>query len=97
MRGRGVSKTALAPTWTIAEVLVQYPQAASVFTRFRMACVGCPMAPFETLTEAAQAYGLASEAVLQELRGAVTEQMSQLHASSRCPKGRADRGSTHDT
>ncbi len=83
--------------WTIAEVLVQCPQAALVFTRFRMACVGCPMAAFETLAEAAQAYGLAPEAVLQEIRGAVTERMSQLQASSRGPERRADRRRTHDT
>jgi len=52
-----------------------------------MACVGCPMASFETLDEAAQAYGLAPEAVLQELRCAVTERVSQLRVSIAGPKG----------
>lgn len=33
------------------------------------------MARFETLTEAAYAYGLAPEAVLQELRSAAAERM----------------------
>jgi len=53
-----------------------------------MACVGCPMAAFETLVEAAQVYGLTPEAVLQELCGADTDRMSQLRVPTRSPKGR---------
>jgi hybrid cluster-associated redox disulfide protein len=59
------------PRWTIAEILGRWPQATSVFTRLRMACVGCPMAAFETPAEAAKAYGLAPEAVLGALARAI--------------------------
>lgn len=54
------------------------------------------MAAFETLAEAAQAHGLAPEAVLQDIHGAV-ERTTQLQVSTRGPKGRADRRRTHDT
>lgn len=43
-------------SWTVAETLAHCPGSAAVFGRFRMACVGCVMAPFETLSEAATVY-----------------------------------------
>jgi len=83
--------------WTIAEILARSPQVAAVFTQLRMACVGCPMAAFETPSEAAEAYGIAPEAMLAYLRSALTEQDSQFQSSSRGPKGRANRRRIHDT
>lgn len=41
----------------VAEVLGRWPQTARVFLDRRMACVGCPIAGFETIGEAATAYG----------------------------------------
>jgi hybrid cluster-associated redox disulfide protein len=48
-----------APTLhiTMAELLAECPAAGQVLARRGMACVGCVMAPFETLGEAARAYG----------------------------------------
>lgn len=53
--------------WRISEVVERCPRSVSVFIRFRMACVGCAMAPFETLAEAAAAYGLNPNRLLREL------------------------------
>jgi hybrid cluster-associated redox disulfide protein len=53
---------------TVAEVLAQYPAAARVFCRYRMSCVGCTMAPFETLDEVARTYGLDPRRLLEDLR-----------------------------
>ncbi|MFQ5790462.1 MAG: DUF1858 domain-containing protein [Acidobacteriota bacterium] len=61
--------------WTVAEVVARCPQAASVFTRFQMACVGCPMAPFEALSEAAAAYELEPKMMLREFRRASREKL----------------------
>ncbi len=56
MPGRTQRVSEPSPTWTVAKLLDQFPGAAVVFTRHRMACAGCVMAPFETLAEAAAAY-----------------------------------------
>lgn len=42
----------------ISDVLAANPAAARVFTARRMRCAGCTFAPFETVTEAARAYGI---------------------------------------
>lgn len=54
---------------TMAELLAQWPSARTRLARHGMACVGCPMARFETLGEAATAYGLDARALLNEVRG----------------------------
>ena len=42
----------------VADVLAARPSAARVFISRRMGCVGCAFAPFETISEAARAYGI---------------------------------------
>ena len=42
----------------IADVLAARPAAARVFIERRMGCLGCAFAPFETIAEAARAYGI---------------------------------------
>ena len=42
----------------VADVLAAEPAAARVFIDHRMACVGCTFAPFETVAEVAQTYGI---------------------------------------
>lgn len=41
----------------VSDVLAASPAAARVFIDRHMGCVGCPFAPFETVREAAGAYG----------------------------------------
>lgn len=55
---------------TVAEVLARWPQTIPVFIHHRMACVGCVMAPFETLTEVALVYHLDLDCFLRELQQA---------------------------
>ena len=42
----------------VADLLAARPFAARVFIARRMGCVGCAFAPFETISEAARAYGI---------------------------------------
>ncbi len=56
---------------TVAQVLERWQQAATVFVRFRMACVGCPLASFETVGTAAQTYGITPEMLVCEIAAAV--------------------------
>ena len=56
------------PRLTVAQVLHLWPRTSRVFFRHRMACVGCTMAPFESLPEAAGHYGLPAEDFVDEIR-----------------------------
>ena len=51
----------------VADVLDRWPQTIPVFTHHRMGCVGCAMAPFETLVEVAAIYALDLRCFLNEL------------------------------
>ena len=55
---------------TISEILQRWPQTADVFLRHRMACVGCAIAPFETLAEVSKIYQVNLEKFLLELQDA---------------------------
>ena len=53
----GVTSTILLDM-LVSDVLSANPAAARVFMARGMGCVGCTFAPFETVTEAARAYGI---------------------------------------
>lgn len=79
---------------TVEELLKARPGAASVLRRHGMACVGCAMAPFETLAEAAREYRVHLGSILEELRAAAAAAAAQpgrpLHprAARRTHRGR---------
>jgi len=58
------------PETTVACWLGAHPGTAGVFLGRRMACVGCPLAAFETLADAAREYRLPLADFLAELAGA---------------------------
>ncbi|MGE5140294.1 MAG: DUF1858 domain-containing protein [Rudaea sp.] len=60
-----------SPDMTVADALEQCHELAAVLVRFRMACVGCPLAAFETLEDAADAYGLTPKLLMLELEAAL--------------------------
>jgi hybrid cluster-associated redox disulfide protein len=57
----------ITANFIVADLLARWPQVIPVFMHHRMVCVDCPIAPFETLAEAAAAYDLDVEDFLQEL------------------------------
>jgi len=57
----------------VADVLARWPQTISVFMCHRMACVGCPIAPFETLAEVAVIYELDVDCFLNELAQTINQ------------------------
>jgi hybrid cluster-associated redox disulfide protein len=61
----------------VADVLAQWPQTIPVFLRHRMACVGCPIAPFETLAEVAAIYALDLNCFLNELEQTLDQTETQ--------------------
>lgn len=57
----------LTPDRTIADVLAAHPNAIRVLLRHRMLCVGCLMARFETVHDAAAVYGVDERELLDEI------------------------------
>ena len=51
----------------IETVLNQWPETAVVFHQYNMACVGCAVANFYTIADAADVYGLPQEPFVEEL------------------------------
>ena len=45
----------------------RWPETVGVFVARRMACVGCAMAPYVTIREAALSYGIDAEAFARDL------------------------------
>ena len=64
---------------TVTEVMDRWPQTIPVFFRYRMACVGCPIASFETLAEVAAIYGLDLDCFVSKL-----QQTIQIQEDSHC-------------
>lgn len=52
---------------TVEDVLNRWPETAEVFGRHNMACIGCPVAPFYSIAEAAGVYSLPLDEFLEEL------------------------------
>jgi hybrid cluster-associated redox disulfide protein len=67
---RGVTATQVSEQ-LVADVIAMHPAAAAVFVNYRMGCVGCAFARFETVREAAIAHGIDPDAVAKSLATAV--------------------------
>jgi len=52
-------------------VIERHPQTIAVFTRHRMQCVGCYIAPFHTIADSAREHAIALEAFLDDLNRAL--------------------------
>lgn len=53
---------------TLEELFQRWPETAVIFQRHQMACVGCVVAPFYTVTDAIEVYGLEKAQFLHELQ-----------------------------
>jgi hybrid cluster-associated redox disulfide protein len=54
----------------VDDIMSEWPQTIEVFLRFRMRCVGCPIACFHTVDDACREHGVDRLAFLQALRAA---------------------------
>jgi len=55
----------------VADVMNAWPQTVPIFVARRMACPGCLMAPFMTVTEAALEYGFEPDVLAADLKRAI--------------------------
>lgn len=56
---------------TVAEILESWPETVPVFQDFKTACVGCVMAPFDTMVDVARIYELELSEIMEALHRAV--------------------------
>jgi hybrid cluster-associated redox disulfide protein len=61
----------LSPQIAMADLMAAWPQVIPTLLERRMACVGCDMARFETLADAAMIYGLDVRNLLADLARAI--------------------------
>lgn len=57
----------------ILEVAKKYPKTAFIFMDYGLHCIGCPMAPSETIEEAAKLHRIDLGALLKDLNRAVNQ------------------------
>ena len=55
----------------VADLLNSWPATVPVFLEHRLGCVGCAMAPFDTLADVVEVYQLQPEVFLAELEKAI--------------------------
>ncbi|MFZ0548393.1 MAG: DUF1858 domain-containing protein, partial [Candidatus Promineifilaceae bacterium] len=58
---------------TIESVLTRWPQTAAAFQKHNMACIGCAVSSFYTITDAVNVYGLSQEHFLRELVSIISQ------------------------
>lgn len=61
----------LSPAIAMTDLMAAWPQVIPLLLDRRMACVGCCMARFETLADAAAIYGMDLERLLSDLERAI--------------------------
>lgn len=59
---------------TVEKVLQKWPQAFTVFMKYKTKCVGCFMQQFCTLKDVAGTYELSLEALIDEIHKASNEE-----------------------
>jgi hybrid cluster-associated redox disulfide protein len=57
---------------TVAEVLEKWPETVTVFQEFKTACVGCVMAPFDTMDDVARIYEMDLSDLIEALDAVVS-------------------------
>lgn len=63
-----MSAESISTRITLAELFQRWPQTVEVFLRRRLACPGCSMAAFDTLSEAIEIYQVSLDDLLSELQ-----------------------------
>ncbi len=67
---------------TVAEIMDRWPQCVPVFLAHKLDCVGCSMAPFETLAEVIEIYQLPQDAFLAELAAAIDDKSDKMKSKN---------------
>ena len=66
MLNKSFTQTMLANT-RMGTLMIRWPEVCGYLNERRMACVGCPMAPFETVARVETIYGIPPGRLVQAL------------------------------
>ena len=66
-----MSNTLLVAELTVAEVQDRWPQTIAIFREYAAACVGCDLAPFCTLADAAREFQIEVNRLLKDLQAII--------------------------
>ncbi len=72
-----MGRETISATTTVAEVLAEFPTAASAFVARRLDCIGCDMSAFETISDVAANYRLDARQLLADVRSASRAEQSK--------------------
>lgn len=56
---------------TVSDIMRRWPSTITVFLDLELSCIGCPIGPFHTLSDAAAEHGLALEALNERVNAAI--------------------------
>jgi hybrid cluster-associated redox disulfide protein len=73
---------------TMDEMMRRWPPTIRVLVRHRMLCVGCPIASFHTLSDAAREHGMDEKSLRRELEAAIAAEEPAPDASCSQPLAR---------
>ena len=64
-------RSQLTADMTIDAIMRRWPHTVAVLLKHRMLCVGCPVGPFHTITDACRAHEVDEPAFVAELETAI--------------------------
>ena len=67
-------------TLTLAEIMSTCPSTIRLFIDRRLRCVGCPIAPFHTLLDAALEHGIPPEDLTMAVAGEMARNLTAARA-----------------
>lgn len=79
MRG----KQTIDPDMPVNEIMHRWPATIAVMVRHGMLCIGCPIGPFHTVTDACVEHGLEEQAFVRELEQAIQHRPVSADGGSR--------------
>ncbi len=66
-------KQKITKDMTFKDVLQMSPEVVQVFVKYKMGCVGCAAAKFESVEQGAKAHGIELDALMRDLNAAIEE------------------------
>ena len=61
------------PDTAVDDVMRKWPQTVAVLLKYRMLCVGCPIGPFHTITDACREHRVSKLEFMADLQAAIRD------------------------
>ena len=68
---------------TVSEIMRRWPATMRLFIDRRLLCVGCPIAPFHTLTDVAREHGITHESLIEGVLAIAKGEVTAVPVSGR--------------